>query len=329
MAIRRSRTELRETWPFRTYEQAFDNCALRLDTHEQFDPGRSTFTVEVEQVGGPALLHVELKLEVSAKAIGDATRIDVDNIDVAVLVQNDDAKRHEDIQRWPLQSLKHRHEFRISDSRYGPRRIYIVLAAYLNTEIPVEPGRAWRRGSLLSERRFVIVTPASASLFRVDFTEFSKHGWNPDALWHVDFSQLEAVAELSPEEIVEVHLNAELPVLATLFQAKATRMPKLSSVAAVVRPLVTAEILFDVFAEVLRAVGRLQEDDSVFSLDALEPGSLAERVVTTIREQTHLDPAAAVDAAASNPALLKETIHGLVGVGRAYSQRNLDRLRAR
>ncbi len=330
MTIRKSRTESRVVWPFTHSEHFFDRCAIRISSTEEFDSQRNVFAVEnLSEYGGS--LNLDLSISIDPSELESEVNLRQQDVSVLLIVENEEARLNKVRKIWLLADLPREHSTVILPGDLSPKGIGIVLVAVLSTVRDADDsGRAWRPGSILAERRYRIVPPASASLFQVNFTDFESRGWDNRSLWRVDFRALESCDEAPPEDTVEVHLNKNLPLLYALFSATATRNPKLSPSASLVRPLVTAEILHDVCCRTLQHLAKYRgsnEDDYQSPVEVVQPGTLADRVLLALEGQAAIPPAEAIRLAAEDPETLKNRIHGMVAVGRAFSQEALDRMR--
>ncbi len=328
MTSRVWRTESREIWPFAHARAAFDNCALRLDPNEEFDPRRSTFALDEQGLARD--LPYELLLRVDARRLRETTEVAAREVDVALVLENDAAKRHEVLKRSSLEELPSRFEGMVPQARSGPRRVRFRLVALLNRERPrSRSGRfAWRVGSVLAERRFS-VGPSPDSLFRVHWTAFAEQGWDPRALWYVHARNIDLLcSDADPEEVIQVHLNKDLPALHALWEASATRNQDLSPVAALLRPLMASETLSGLATVVLRQLGHLQGERDDFDPEQIERSSLGAIVLTGLKKGTRLSTAELIRLATDEPELLKMKIQGAIAVGRNYTQATLERLRS-
>lgn len=321
MATRARRAVSRPSWPFSRSEHAFDGCALRIGA-EPFDSGKSTFIIDESEGFGIRDLEFEVKLALDPARMTEETGIRPKDIQVAVILYNDGAKLHDQLARWPSESVPRTLNGSLKVGTYGPHEVELALVAFLGRGLEYRQGRAWRLGSSLAERQFRICVPTAASLLRVNWTSFAEKGWPSAALWHLQIRSVEGLLDALPEEVIEIHLNKDLPVLVELFSAAATRNANLSPTAAVLRPLVAAEILYDIVLAVLRG---LAEHDEI-SVDDLEQDRLAARVLALLREQANLEAMEAIRRAKEEPESLKGSIHAIVDVGRYYDHRLLERL---
>lgn len=328
MTHRTWRTESREVWPFAHAAGVFRTCALRVDENDDFDPNRSVFALDEAALERD--LRYELRLKVDTSGLTARTLTPAHDIDVALVARNDDAKRHQVLSRANLTALPARFEGTLPRSRWGPRRFRLHLVAFLNREKTSGQGRhtAWRLGSTLADRAFVI-GPAAGNLFRVHWTSFAAQGWPPRALWKLEVRTLEHVtAEVDPNEVVQVHLNQDLPSLVALWEPSASRNQRLGPVAAMERPLIAAGIWAQLGVCVLRRVDRLMRESEEFDLDQLDRRSLAGAVLEGLRKATGLDSAELVRLAKDEPWVLETGVQQAAGVGKAYDQAALERLRA-
>ncbi len=329
MTHRTWRTESREVWPFAHAAGVFRACALRLDENDEFDPNRSTFALDEAALERD--LRYELQLKVDASGLTSKTFTPAHEIDVALVAHNDEAKRHQVLRRVPLTGLPAKLQGTLPRAGWGPRRLRLHLVALLNREKPPGQGQhtAWRLGSTLAERAFV-VGPAAGNLFRVHWTSFSEQGWPPRALWKLEvLKDLEhVILEVDPNEMVQVHLNADLPSLHALWEPSASRNQRLGPVAAMQRPLIAASIWAQLGVCVLRRVDGLMQEDEEFDLDQLDGRSLAGAVLEGLRKATGLDSAELVRLAKDEPWVLETKVQQAAGVGKAYDQAALERLRA-
>lgn len=319
--IRRHRTLGRPSWPFNLADDALRDCALSLWA-EPFDATRSQFAVEEAAGFGTRSLDYELKIVVRPSEIASQCGISTTDLALVLHRYNDDAKRHVELERWQLEHVPTNYKGTLLLGTYGPKSVDLGLAVVLDKPLAPKIGRAWRLGSSVAARRYSIALPTADTLFRVDWTEFSGRGWPPEALWHIVIRHGVEADTATADELVEVHLNSELPALVVLFSASAGRDANLSPAAAMVRSLIGAEVLFDLALGVLGELYRQFEGEE----PELAEESLAKRLIETLGERG-LSRREAQRLAVESPAELKDHVQAIVGVGRNFSQQIIDRMR--
>lgn len=328
MTLRSSRTESREVWPFAHADKAFDLCALRIDRDTEMDPRRSVFTLDEHALSSD--VNYEFMLKLSVDQLSKSTLVQPDQIDVAIIFENDDARRHEMLQRWRLVEMPTKAQGVVRFNRYGPRRFRFRLAAFLAQKRASAPTfSANRLGSVLADRRFSI-GPSPESLFKVNWTSFiGQAGWDPNALWRVEVINADLFgADAEGDEVLKVHLNKDLPTLHALWESSATRSPRLSPVAALLRPLIASQILCDLCEAVLGHLARSRENVPTDRAASLDTTSLAGRLLSKLRKATHLDDSELIRLAGDAPEELSMRLQGLLGVGKKYDRGMLERLRS-
>jgi hypothetical protein len=108
-------------------------------------------------------------------------------------------------------------------------------------------GSAWRKGSVLAEKRFRIRRPHSETLFPVKNTSFERRGWESEALWYVEPLNIEECNEQSLKEVVLAHVNKDLDALQFLWNKSTPRRGKVPRIAAnMVRKQIVAGLLHTV-----------------------------------------------------------------------------------
>ncbi len=105
------------------------------------------------------------------------------------------------------------------------------------------------------------------------------------------------------------------------------RNQRLGPIAALVRPLMTAEIFAEIGDVVLRYLNSRQRDGN-FDPSQLDRDSLAAAVVAGLRKATRRAVADLLTLATEDTAKLHMSIHQAVAVGKAYDQATLERIRS-
>jgi len=274
-------------------------------------------------------LRYELLLRVNANRLCEEAHASPREVDVALVLQNADAKRTRVLHRINLVRLPPRFEGTVPKSNHGPRRTKLQLVAFLNRSRPAsKDGRAaWRVGSTLAERHFTIGLSAD-NLFRVHWSSFREMGWESYALWHLEMKDPDMLlAAAEPDDVLQIHLNEDLPALVALWSPAAMRNQRLGPIAALVRPLMTAEIFAEIGDVVLRYLNSRQRDGN-FDPSQLDRDSLAAAVVAGLRKATRRAVADLLTLATEDTAKLHMSIHQAVAVGKAYDQATLERIRS-
>jgi hypothetical protein len=319
------RTESREVWPFAHADTVFDTCALRLVSTEEFDAGRNAFALDDNRLDDA--IEYEFQLDVDASALASSVRLDAKEIDVALILENDDGKRRSVLHRQPLMKLSRKLEGKIRPEEYSRRRLVLRLVAVLKSGRKANGNRdsAWRVGSVLAQRVFSL-GPAPDTLFKVHWSPFAERTWEKDALSYVEVRDESLLgSDVEVDEVVQVHLNSDLPLLVAVWKIGATRDIRYGPFAASLRPLVAAEIVHEIALVVARHVAKLRESDAEFDLESMDPASLAAKVLGGLSRAIETPKEALYQEAIENPARLRVRIQHAVGVGRGFSRAVLER----
>lgn len=325
MTTRTIRTETREVWPFAYSETAFERSALRLVSTEEFDDGRNVFALEDDRLDED--IEYEFKLDVDGAALARSVRLELKSIDVALVMENDDGKRRTVLHRHPLSKVPRSFEGTIRAQDYSRRRLVLRLVALLNSEgkHDVTDGVASRQGSVLAQRAFAI-GPAPDTLFKVHWSPFGERGWDKDAMSYVEVRDESLLgADVEVDEVAQVHLNSDLPLLVAIWKIGATRDTRYGRFATSVRPMVAAEILHEFALIVGRHVVKLRESEADFDLESLDPSSLAARVIGGLSRAIGMTKEELFRESVEEPTRLRMRVQDVVGVGRGFARTVLEK----
>lgn len=242
--------------PFAVANRALAACALRLEANEDFSPTVTTFDLDPISPDESRGLHPELRLELDPEATAREARIDADSIQLALSEEQPMAKINRLITRWPLGEIPRTYSFEIPADAYGQEAMEIRLSLVLSGRRSRKPAdvTAWRPGSVLDERSWIIKRPTTRTLLPVENTSFESRGWDRNALWFIEFQDLASPQETRPEEYLQIHLNKDLPALQRLWAPSARRDPARRVVAGITQLTIAGSILSEMSVSVLGSV---------------------------------------------------------------------------
>jgi hypothetical protein len=325
MTTKTVRTESRELWPFAHSDGTFDTSSLRLAPTEDFDPSRNKFALEDEQLDDA--IQYEFKLDVDASSLVRTVQLDARDIEVVIVRENDDGKRRVALHRYPLSKLPRNLDGTIRPEDYSRRRLVLRLVAALKTgrQLGGRASVAWRQGSILAQRAFVI-GPAPDTLFKVHWSPFAERGWEKEAISYVELRDPRLLgADVEVDEVLQVHLNSDLPLLVAIWKAGATRDTRYGPFVASFRPLVAAELLHELAVVVTRYVAGLRKVEADYDLEDLDPASFAARVLTGLARALGSSKEELFQEAMEDPERLRVRVQDVVGVGRGFTRTVLER----
>lgn len=322
------RTLRRQVWPFARSEGALDAIALRLNATDEFDPAKTSFLMEAPEPGEVRPIYLDLRLRLDGNAIAQAALVPIEAVSLCLLLEHTPARTVERLAEWPITGVPPRWEHEVPPLAYSGSELRVRLSAVFTapTGPHQKPSTAARRpGSILCDKAFAIRAPQSKSIFKVENTSFSLKGWEP-AIYFLDITDPIGAMTDPPEDVLEVHLNKDLPSLQYLWTRAATQHGPATRVAAnMIRKTVLASVLADMAIPVLAAL--CQDSKSEEAVLPPEPGSLAERLLQTLCKLLRLSQGALVTLANDRPGELRRRIQGAVGVARAFDQDALSALR--
>jgi hypothetical protein len=320
----RTRREIaRESRSFPYFHTALKACALRLDGTQPFDSGQSAFVLESDQLG--QVVGFEMYLDANLESLARQSSVSPSAVQLSIILQDEDTKQHRILASWGHSDMPSIWQGSIPPSEMGDRQVMVAVVVHLNQSLARSLDSAWREGSILAQRAFALAFQGYASLFRVSWESFKDRGWEPSALWHVDFRISEAFDESIPEEAVLVYTNRDLPALNYITSTSALRHPKIGLLAKLVLRFIAAMAIADIVVPVLLDIARRIESGELRG-DDIDVDSLSGRVLSTLREG-NLSQDEALRLARELPAELRERIQGMLKLGASLDYSALTRLR--
>ena len=319
----RTRREIaRDSRSFPFFPRALSGCALRLSGDQHFDSGLSAFVVDDRVPTQP--LEFEVQLEASLDGLARQAGVPSEALALSVVLEQEDLKDHVVLQSWTGADLPKKWSATVPGEQVGHRRVAVRVMAHLDREREAAADRAWRNGSLLAEREFVISFQGTASIFKVAWESFRQKGWDPEAIWHVEFHVLDGFHELSPEEAVSVYTNKDLPALTWLLSSSASRHAKMATPSKMTLRLVAAMAVADIAGPVLRDL-RDRAETAEVDPEAVDPETLAGRVVDALG-RLGIRPEGAMHLASEQPSELRERLQSLTKVGTVLDRQAMERM---
>lgn len=315
-----------KVWPFDRSDRALDKVAMKLGRDSTFDAGRTTIVLEPAADGAPRDIPLEVLLDPDVQAIEADCGIGRDRVYLSVVVSDVLARVTWEEKRWPLDRVPRIWKLTLRDCSGGPVRVKIV--ATLRGSQPrglSSRSVAFRDGSVLAQKVFSLSIPLSRSLFPVENTSFRDQGWDPNALWFVEWRDLDGAHLVSPEDAVVVHINKDLPALQELWRPAATRSNSLQRTTAnMVRELVAAEILTELCCAAFGSFCRARASDATLTA---EPESLTGRLLEVMQRRTGIVKDAPLLWAKDSPGQISISIQGLMKSGASFDLDALNALR--
>lgn len=318
-------THKREVWPFLRALRTFETTALRIDAESDYDSGESVFICHETDAEVPEALNLQIRFDVDAHEVAQATNLPTSRIDVVVVLEQKSVRVARVLERWPIEDIPRYWEHTLRPEQ-TTERIEIRLAAVLNNQRgSTNSEAAWREGSLLSDRTFVIRRPVSESLFPVHNTSFAKREWDQQALWYVEYDSPEDAHQLKPSDVFSVHLNSDLDALNHLWLKSTPRRGSIPRVMAnMVRKTIVAGIIGDVSIATLGRFQRLREEYPDVNP---EPESTVDLLLKFLKEKVGKPTDDILEMAAADEGKLRAAIQDIVGCGKAFGSEPLTVIR--
>lgn len=316
-------------WPFDRCDRALERVAMKLAADTAFDSARTTFVLDPTVDGSPCDVPLELQLDTDPHLIETDCGIERGRSDLAVVLQDHLARTSELRARWPLERVPRHWRTTLADCCGGRVKLKVVVALNRSRARPAESRSiAFRQGSILAEKVFSLTVPTSRSLFPVENTSFSQHGWDSNALWYVEWRDLEAAHIQSPESTVTVHVNKDLPAFQELWRPAATRSGSLQRTTAnMVRELVAAGIMAEICHAALASLASLGRAKVADATLLPEPESLTGRLVNLLRGNTSITNDDLTRWATTDPGRFSRRVQGLLESGAKFDIDALNALR--
>ena len=278
-------------FPFDIYNRVLSQCEVAPNLPEGAQHGRDRWVTTPDDVRDGFAFHLGLNCDWGS--IPRVTEYQLTDLGLVVRLRNEGLKKAEVIESWPASEIPEDANF--SGLRTG-LNFQIEVSVITLRYMPRSGSPDVFAGSVVANRRFTFNT--SGFLFPMEYANFAELGYPPNALWHIEFEDVESV-DAPAEECVKVHLNEKVR---PLFEA--TTREKRAACGAftnVTGPLIFAE------------VAALAINQGLVSTDSSD--GLGGAIVSTIGGGNH--PVSEIFEWATNP-----TRHG------AFQDYVLDRLSA-
>lgn len=252
----------RETvFPFSTFDRVLSGCVLKPDLPDDAEHGLDRWITTPEDVESGFSFSLELDCD-----WGSITReVDwrLEDLTLDVRFRNERIKSAITIASWPADRIPLEHNFNDLETGLDFR----VDVSLLNSHHRFRPNSPdVFPGTVVANRCFTF--NPSGFRFPMEYADFAGRGWPADALWHVEFEDVESF-DAPAEECVTVYINEKVR---HLFDGR-TREQR---AAMLVFTRMTGRLIF---AEVARNTlnrGLIGERDST---------GLAQSIVTTLTRQ--------------------------------------------
>ena len=255
-------TRHRETvFPFSTFDRVLSGCNLNPDLPAESEHGPDRWITTPEDVESG--FGFNLELDCDWEAITRQTDWRLKHLSLEVRLRNERLKRAQSIVSWPAEEIPFAHDFRGLDTGLDFR----IDVSLINSEHRQRLGAPdVFAGTVVANRCFTFNT--SGFRFPMEYADFAGRGWPADALWHVEFEDVESL-DAPADECLTVYINEKVR---HLFDGKTREQRAAMSVFTAV----TGRLIFTDVARTALIRGLIGED-------AAE--GLAQSIVATLERQ--------------------------------------------
>ena len=200
----------RETvFHFGTFDRVLGDCVLTPDLPMDAEHGRDRWATTPDDVETGFAFSLELDCDWSA--IPRRTEWALQDLILAVRFRNEGIKTAVSIASWPADDVPSGHQFdRLQTGLDFQIDVSLVTSRHLNRSAAPDVFA----GTVVANRRFTFNT--SGFRFPMEYANFGERGWPGDALWHIEFLDVESL-EARADECVKVYVNEKVR---SLFDAK-------------------------------------------------------------------------------------------------------------
>lgn len=252
----------RETvFPFSTFDRVLSDCVLRPELPLDAEHGQDRWATTIDDV--KTGFAFDLELDCDWAAIPRRTEWQLQDLTLAIRFRNEGVKTAKRIASWPADDVPNIHRF---DGLQTGLEFQIDISLVTSRHAKRRAAPDVFAGTVVANRRFTFNT--SGFRFPMEYANFDERGWPGDALWYIEFFDVESL-EARADECVKVYVNEKVR---NLFDAR-TRDKRAS------REAFTRMSGPLIFAEVARTAlyrGLISEEASY---------GLAESIVATLTRQ--------------------------------------------
>ena len=255
-------TRYRETvFPFSTFDRVLSGCVLKPDLPAESEHGTDRWITIPDDVESG--FSFSLELDCDWDAIPNQTDWRLEQLTLDVRLRNERLKRAITVASWAANEIPLIHNFRGLDTGLDFR----VDVSLINSKHWLRSGASdIFPGTVVANRCFTF--NPSGFRFPMEYADFAGRGWPADALWHVEFEDVESL-DAPADECVTVYINEKVR---HLFDGK-TREQR---AAMLVFTSVTGRLIFAEVARTALIRGLIGEQAT---------NGLAQSIVTTLEHQ--------------------------------------------
>ena len=263
-------------FPFDTLDRVLGRCFVVPDLPDDAMHGRDRWVTTLDDVRDG--FSFRLGLDCNWSDIPRTSEYRLADLGLAVRLRNEGVKKAETIAQWPVTEVPADASFRHLKTGLNFQIEVSLVTVRYRTRTDSSDMFA---GIVVANRRFTFNT--SGFLFPMEYVNFVEVGYPPNALWHVEFNDVESVDEPA-EDCVKVYLNEKVR---PLFEANTReRRAACAAFTNVTGPLIFAEVAAQAIIQ-----GLVSPDSSI---------GLGGAIISTISNGGH--PVSEIFEWATNPA---------------------------
>ena len=193
----------RETvFPFGTFDRVLSDCVLTPALPLDAEHGRDRWVTTIDDIEAGFTFNLELDCDWSA--IPRRTEWQLQDLMLAVRFRNEGVKTAKRIASWPADGVPNTYQF--NELHTGlDFQIDVSLVTSRHSVRSAAPDVF--AGSVVANRRFTFNT--SGYRFPMEYANFGERGWPVDALWHIEFYDVESL-EARADECLKVYMNEKV-----------------------------------------------------------------------------------------------------------------------
>lgn len=196
-------TRHRETvFPFSTFDGVLSGCVLKPDLPAESEHGPDRWITTPDDVESG--FSFSLELDCDWETIPRQTDWRLEELTLDVRFRNERLKKAIAIVSWPANEVPLEHSFNGLDTGLDFR----VDVSLVNSEHRPRRGASdVFPGSVVGNRCFTF--NPSGFRFPMEYADFAGNGWPADALWHVEFEDVESL-DAPADECITVYINEKV-----------------------------------------------------------------------------------------------------------------------
>ena len=196
-------TRHRETvFPFSTFDGVLSGCVLKPDLPAESEHGPDRWITTPNEVESG--FSFKLELDCDWDEIPHQTDWRLEDLKLEVRYRNEGIKKALTIASWPANGIPLGRDFAGLDTGLD----FQVDVSLVNSDHRFRPGAPdVFPGTVVANRRFTF--NPSGFRFPMEYADFAERGWPADALWHVEFEDVESL-DAPADECVAVYVNQKV-----------------------------------------------------------------------------------------------------------------------